>query len=807
MLIDLRYGIRMLLKNPGFTAVAVITLALGIGANTAIFSVLNTVLLRPLPYENPDRLVMAWRTNLNEGRGQGTVSYPDFLDWRAQNHVLSHVAVYRTDVDFTLTGVPEPAHLKGTVVSTDLFSLLGIQPILGRTFLPEEDNLDAPDRPVILSHHLWQTHFGGDPAVLGRTIILNNKSFVTIGVMPASFQFPIRSERADLWATVTVDAEVMREEPHSITNRSWRYLRAIGRLQPQVSLAQAQAEMDTIARRLAGEYPKSNADRGVWLQPTLEALVGDVRPTLLILSGSVGFVLLIVCANVASLLVARSKTRQAEMVVRSALGAGGGRIIRQLLTESLLLSLLGGLLGFVLARLATPLLIQLSQDHTPCADQLTFDSRVLCFTLLTSAATGVIFGLVPAFGISRANHTESLRRSSHGLAGDRRRSRAGGMLVVVEIALALVLLVGAGLLLQTLLRLERVDPGFDSHRVLTFKVELPDVRYSKPQQMAFFQEFIARLRTMPGVQSASTIDLLPFGPYQMTGHFEVEGRPTLKGESPGAILSAVGPDYFRTLKIPLLRGRDFNAGDDNPGALNVVIISRTLAERYFPNEDPVGKNLKMDSVSEIVGVVGDVKNGNLGSPPEPTIYLPTTETRSGSMTILVKTDAEPLDMVKSVRHMVSSLDKDLPLFEVKTLDQCLALSLAQTRFVSVLTSVFATMAVIVSAAGLYGVVSYLVSQRTREIGIRMALGAEPGKILRMVMQQGLTLTLAGVASGLATSAALGGILSNLLFQVTPRDPITLSGASLLLAAIALLACYVPAQRAARVDPMVALRHE
>jgi len=381
------------------------------------------------------------------------------------------------------------------------------------------------------------------------------------------------------------------------------------------------------------------------------------------------------------------------------------------------------------------------------------------------------------------------------------------MLVVVEIALALVLLVGAGLLLQTLLRLERVDPGFDSHRVLTFKVDLPDVRYAKPQQMDFFQQLTSQLRMAAGIRSASAIDLLPFGPYQMTGRFEVEGRPTLKGELPGAILSAVGPDYFRTLEIPLLRGRDFSAGDINSRGPKVIIISRTLAERYFPNEDPVGKNLKMDSACEIVGIVGDVKNGNLGSPPEPTIYLPATEARSSSMTVLIRTDAEPLEMVKSVRHMVASLDKDLPLFEVKTLDEYLALSLAQTRFISVLTGVFATMALTVSAAGLYGVVSYLVSQRTREIGIRMALGAEPGKVLRMVMKQGLTLTLAGVAIGLATSAALGGILSSLLFEVRPRDPITLSAASLLLAAVALLACYVPARRAARVDPMAALRHE
>jgi putative ABC transport system permease protein len=812
---DLRYGLRMLARSPGFTATAALTLALGIGANTAIFSVVNAVLLRPLPFPQSERIMRVVSVRTRDIAADDNVSYPDFLDWRAQNHVFEEMAVFRTD-STTLTGQGEPANLTDAVVSADLFSLLGVKPELGRAFLPEDDKPGAAlgGDAVILGHRLWERRFGADRDIVGRTIRLDNRPFTVVGVMPAGFQFPIQGAPIDLWKTIAVDLEASPGEKSMGSQRGAHYLDAIARLKPNVARAQAQAEMSAIVSSLNKQFPE-NAPRAARIVPEIDRLVDDVRPALLVLLAAVGCVLLIACANVANLLLARATTRQREMAIRGALGAARARVIRQLFTESTLLALLGGALGALLALWGADSLVRLIPQDVPRLAEIGLDRRVLLFTTALSLLTGLLFGLAPAVEASKSDLTESLKEGGRGSSEGRHRNRLRSLLVVTEVAVALVLLVGAGLLIQSFRRLQRVDPGFNPHDVLTFKLSLPDTQYSAARQLDFLQQLIARLDRLPGVRSSSAVLPLPLSTDEIDTLFGIEGRPVAEADRPRTSYSWVEPEYFRTMGIPLRAGRDFTALDDLR-ATPVVIIDETLARRFFPHQNPLGQRIKPGigngykdgpPLREIVGVVGDVKQTSLQGEPISGVYVPLAQSPGMSLTAVVRADVEPRSLVSAVRKEVAAMDRDLPVYEVKTLDDYLAASVAEPHFNTLLLGVFAGLALALAAVGLYGVVSYSVTQRTHEIGVRMALGAERYDVLRLVVRQGLLLVLAGVAIGLAAALALTRLMSSLLYGVRPTDPATFAFVSLILAGVALLASYIPARRAAKVDPMVALRYE
>jgi putative ABC transport system permease protein len=805
---DLRYGARMLLKQPGFTLIAMLTLALGIGANTAIFSVVNAVLLRPLPFREAGQLMMLGTVDTRESDGLSSVSYPNFVDWRAQSGSFERLAAFRVR-SFTLTGSGEPARLNGVIASAELFALLGVSPSLGRSFRAEEDNAGAS--VVILSHGLWRRRFNSDPRVIGRNITLNDRSLPVVGVAPAGFQFPIEAEPADLWTTIAHDAT---GDTPMTAQRGLGYLSVIGRLKPGVSGAQAQAEMDGIARRLERQYPDDNAHQGARLVPAYEQLVGDVRRPLLIIFGAVGCVLLIACANVANLLMARATARRREIALRAALGASRGRVIRQLLTESVLLALAGSLCGWLLAWGCMESLLSLSPENIPRLQDVRLDGRVFGFTLLVSLLTGVIFGLAPALQAAKTELTETLKeggRSGEGARGARLRSA----LMISEVAIALVLMAGAGLLLNSFWRLLQVNPGFDPRQTLTFRLNLPDSKYSDPQAVAFFERLQARLQNLPGVRSASVTFGLPFSKSRIGTPLDIEGLPVAPSDRPQIECQSVLPDYFRTLGIRLIKGRDFNARDDLK-ARRVAIINETLARRFFPNEDPIGKRIRPEisteqgdaSIREIIGVVSDVRYRSLTADVPLEVYMPYTQLPiSTGMWIALRTDADPRSLIGAARAEVQALDKELPVFEVKTLDQYFSGAVGRPRFNALLLLLFAGVALLLTAVGLYGVISYSVTQRTREIGIRMALGAQTHDMLRLVVKQGMTLTLIGVGAGLGGALALTRLLKTLLFGVSAADPLTFSIIVLLLTVVAFVACWLPARRATKVDPMVALRSE
>jgi putative ABC transport system permease protein len=798
---DLRYGLRMLAKDPGFTAVTVFTLALGIGANTAIFSVVNAVLLRPLPYRSPEQLVQIWQTDLKSKTSQVPPSYPDFLDWRAQNHVFQSVAVYNW-ATFTLTGSREPIHVDGLVATADLFSVLGVRPALGRLFFPEEDQ---PGRhAVILSHDLWQQRFDSDPAVVGRSVRLNRMDFVVVGVMPPGFAFPIQSKPIEVWVARGVD----REAP----NRDRHYFGVIARLRSQVTLEQARAEMATIAARLAKEYPKSDGDFTVNVAPEHQQLVGGVRTATLILFGAVVLVLLIACANVANLLLARATSRTREIGVRAALGAGPRRIVRQLLTESLLLSTLGGALGLFLAWWGTSGLVRLGPQDIPRLSETGFDGRVLAYTAAAILLTGVIFGLAPALRAASSNLIVTLKAGGAAVGEGERRHRLRAALVVSEVALTLILLTGAGLLINSLFRLARVDPGFNPKGILTFAVDLSDADYTPGLAASRLNELLEKIRHAPGVNSAAADTTLPLsGIDARYVAFQMEGQNA--SEWHFAAFSVVSPDLFRILSIPMLAGRDFTAADDLK-APPVVIVSESLARQYFPNQNAIGKRIKsgynMDGempMRQIVGVVGGLRRDSLADEPPPALYLPMSQFPFGSMRFVVRSAMSPPGSVDTLRAAVRSVSNSLPVYDVRTLDQYLSLALAQQRFNALLLGLFAGFAVVLSAVGLYGVISYSVGQRMHEFGIRMALGAESIDVMRTAMGQGLTLVLIGLGLGLAGALALTRFLSSLLYGVKSSDPITFVIVSTVLTGVALFACFIPARRATKVDPMVALRYE
>jgi putative ABC transport system permease protein len=813
---DLRYGIRMLVKSPGFTAVAVLTLALGIGANTAIFSVIYAVLLRPLPYRNPDRVVMVGETDLRRSITLSTASYPNFADLKSQNQVFDRIAAFH-DGEFTLTNASAgPEHVHGEIVSGDLLLLLGVAPALGQYAFPDDASGEpAREHGVVLSHSLWQRRFGSDQNVLGQIIKLDDKAYTVLGMMPPDFQFPIQAQPVDLWISTAIDAETTDpSSPPMTAQRGAHFLSMIARLKPGVTVAQAQANADTIASALQKQYPDQNAHRGFRVVPALQQVAGDSRPALLILFGAVGCVLLIASANVANLLLARATTRHKEMAIRAALGADRARVIRQLLTESALLSLFGGALGLLLAVWVGGVLIRLTPEDIPRLNEASLNGWVLGFAAVVSLLVGIVFGLVPAFYSSRSRLYESLKEGGRASTDGQHRNHARSALVVLQVGLAVVLLTAAGLLIQSLSRLWATSPGFDPSRVLTMTVGLPDVRYSTDKQVEFFGQLVERLKALPGVRNASAVFPLPLSGDYIVISFEIEGRPMAKSEEPVSAVEVVETGYFRTMGIPLIKGRDFRAQDDlkSPG---VVIINETLARRIFPNEDPVGKHVKYGistttekaRMREIIGVVGDTKPRRLSADLEMQAYLPQAQVPFDFLTLVIRAQGDPHSIFGAARGEVAALDKDLPVFSINTMDHYLAASVAQSRFNAILLAVFAGIALVLTAVGLFGVMAYIVTQRTHEIGVRMALGAQPSHILKTVLAHGTALTLTGIVTGLVSAAALTRLMANLLFGVSARDPLTYVGVAVFLAAVALFACYLPARRAMRVDPMVALRYE
>jgi putative ABC transport system permease protein len=808
---DIRYGLRMLLKSPSVSIVATIALALGIGANTAIFSVVNAVLLRPLPFPQPESLFAVFETDTQRGFQRGTQSYPNFMDLRSQNTVFERVASYHSG-DFIMTGRGEPARLQGSVVTADLFPLLGVQPMLGRTFLPDEDKPSSTGRVVVLSQSLFQRRFGSDPSIMNQAITLDGLSFTVVGVMPASFEFPIQNDPVELWTTIAGDAS--GSEP--ITDqRGAHFLQVVGRLKPGVTQEQAQAELTTIAARLEQQYPDTNTHKSLRLDSALTALVGDIRPALLILLGAVACVLLIACANVANLLLARATSRHKEMAIRAALGASRMRVIRQLLTESVLLSLVGGAVGLLLAVWWSDLLVALGKEDIPRAVHVGMDWRVLGFTLGVSLLTGLIFGLAPAFHSSKTELVDSLKEGARGTSAGLFANFIRKALIVIELGFAVLLLTGAALLIQSLWRLQTVNSGLQAENVLTFNLGLPEVKYKYDQQSQFFIDLKKRLETMPGVRSASTILPLPLSGDRFSISFEIEGRPMARKDHPSADFFTTGVGYFTTMGIPIVKGRDFDDRDKH-GSTPVIIVTETFARQYFPNEDPIGKRIhpgissiedEDSTMREIVGVVGDVRNRNLSTEAKAAYYVPQTQVPFSQMVTVVKTAGEPRGLIPAVTKEVAALDHDIPLFGVKSMREYMSASVAAPRFSTTLLSIFAGVALVLTIVGLYGVMSYSVAQRTNEIGIRMALGAQSRDVLLMIVKQGSLLILLGLGIGLAGAFALTRVIASLLFGVTAKDPFTFGAVAVLLAIVALLACYVPALRATRVDPMNALRCE
>ena len=798
----LRYAARVLLKTPSFSVVAVLALALGIGINSAIFSVVNALLIRPLPYGESERLV---KINNFEGRSNSdsAVSPPGFVDYRDQSHSFESVsATYLGNTALNFSEDGEPERLTGGRVSANVFTTLAVQPMLGRVFVAEEDQ-PGKNRVVVLSHSLWNRRFGGDRDLVGKDITLNGQSFTVIGVMPAGFQW----KSDDLWRPLALAPESFAPD-----QRGSEYLSVIARLKRESTIEQAQAEMDTIANNIRLNNPSfygGDPGWGVRVTSLHDEVVGGIKPTLLILLGAVGLVLLIACANVANLLLARAAARQKEIAIRTALGASRFQLIRQLLTESMLLSLVSGCLGLLLAVWGVDVLVAAGGNSIPRAQEIGIDARVLGFTFMVSLLTALLFGVVPAIQASKADLQLALKEGGRGSTANRQRLRA--VLVVADVALSLVLLIGAGLLIKSFGRLQDVSPGFQAQGLLTMQVSLPAFKYREANQIrAFYEATLEGIKAIPGVQAAGAVSDLPLSGSVHSGSFNIEGRPAAPGDELHADIRSATPEYFQTMQIPLLKGRFFTEQDTREGR-PVAIIDETLAQHYFPNEDPLGKRVEFQQGKpiwrEIVGVVGRVKHKALDVEFKDKLYSPHAQVSYSTMFLVVRTVNDPMSLVSAVRGSIKAVDKDQPVHKVTAMEQLLADSLGQRRLSVMLFGLFAAVAMVLAAVGLYGVISYSVTQRTNEIGIRMALGAERRDIFKMVIGQGLTLTLAGVGLGLGGAFALTRVMSSLLFGVTPTDPLTFAVVPLLLAAAALVACVVPARRATRVDPMVALRCE
>ena len=795
---DVRYGARMLVKNPGFSIVAIIALALGIGANAAIFSVVNTVMLRSIPYPEPDRLMVLRENKLPEFP-EFSVSPGNFLDWQKQSTVFERLAAFN-GASYNLVSDTEPERLRGARVSAGLFEMLGAAPAYGRNFLDEEDK-EGHGNVVILSNALWKRRFASDPNIVGQQITLSASSYTVAGVMPAGFSFP--DSETELWAPMAFTAQ--QAQQHGA-----HYISVIGRLKPGTSVEQARTEMTTIAGRLGEQYPDSDSGWGVNVFRMQEYDVRDIKPALLVLLGAVALVLLIACANVANLLLARAAARQKEVAIRSALGASRWRVVRQLLTESILLALVGGAVGLLLAVWGMDLLLALAPDDLPRVKEVALDGRVVAFTFSIATLTGVIFGIVPALQASNPNLNETLKEGGRGTTGVHHRVR--GSLVVTEVALALMLLIGAGLLIRSFYRLQQVNPGFIANNALAVTVSLPGKKYSKDeQQSAFFTQLLERVSPLPGVASVGATQSLPIQGDYILG-FNIQGRPPDgPGEEPNTNYYAVTPDYFKAMGIPLLRGRLFTE-QDRKGSPRVAIINEEMARKFFKDEDPLGKRINVtngpQTFREIVGIVGDVKQYGPAQPTTMQTYEPFLQNPFSGMTLVVRTEGNPTALASAIRSQVLSVDKDQPVARMRPLEQVLSESVAKQRFLMVLLTSFAAVALVLAAVGLYGVMSYAVTQRTHEIGIRMALGAQTGDVMKLVIGQGMVLALVGVGIGMVGAFILTRLLmASFLFSVGASDPVTFAIISVLLAAVALGASFVPARRAMKVDPMVALRYE
>ena len=794
---DIRYGLRSAWKRPGFTMVALITLALGIGANTAIFSLINAVLIRPLPFRDPDRLVWTWG-NIRNGGNRASVSPLDFLDYRQRNQTFEEfAAMISVPVSANLTGGGEPERLPAAAVTGNYFQALGVQPALGRTFVPENETAGR-DQVAVLSYALWQRRFGGDPGIINKRITLDDKSFEVVGVMPRDFEFPAAAE---IWLPLNFDGSP------GMKQRKAHFLRPIGRLKVGVSLAQAQADTDGIARQLEAAYPDTNTGWNLRLVSLRDQMVGNIKSTLYILLGAVALVLLIACANVANLLMAHAASRQKEIAVRSALGAGRLRIMRQMITESVMLAVVGGALGTLLAIWGVQGLVTLSGANIPVTANVKIDTTVLTFTLATSLITGLLFGIAPAIRTMKLNLSETLKEGGRSGSENAQRNRTRSLLVILESAVAVMLLVGAGLLVRSLIRLQNTNPGFNRSNVLTMRIDLPRQKYAAPEALAgFWEQFEARVGSLPGVESVGLVSELPLSGQPNDMPYTVEGRaPLAANQAFDDDFRRVNQDYFRTLKIPFIRGRNFTPQEVRAGA-KVLIISESLAAQTFPNEEPLGKRLVMsfgNQPFEIVGIVGDVRHRSLATPPLPAMYMPAFE--SGANVVIRTQDSQSL--AASVRREMAMIDPNQPIATVRTMDQWLGLAVAAPRYRTGLFGLFAVLALVLSAVGIFGVMSYSVSQRTHEIGVRMALGARQMDVLGLVVRQGMSLVLVGLGIGLLGAIALTRVMASLLFEVGTKDPATFVGVAMLLALVAFIACYIPARRATKVDPLVALRYE
>jgi predicted permease len=811
---DFRYGLRMLAKAPGFTAIAIITLALGIGANTAIFSVVNGVLLNPLPYKDPSRLVALYSSD--KQFNHSSISYPNFLDWVRDNRSFSELAAFRED-DFDLTGEGQPQRVAVEMVSSNFFHVLGVEPVLGRSFQANEDHIGAA--PVaMISGGLWQTKFGSDRDIVGKTIELNAKAYTVVGVVPAGFRYDSGNFRIHTDVFVPIG---QWDDSTFLDRRAAMGMDAVGRLNPGITLAQAQSNMDGIADHLAQAYPDADKGTGIALIGLKNDVVGDIRPFLLVLLAAVGFVLLIACANVASLLLARSTGRSREFSIRAAMGASPMRVVRQLLTESCTLAIAGGALGLILAAWGTKTVIHLIPEALPRSGSIGLDAPVLLFTLGVSIFTGLVFGLVPALKCSQPNLAESLKEEGRGSSGVRHRTQR--FLVVAEMAMAVVLLIGAGLMIRSLAKLWGVNPGFDSHGVLTFGISSPKPLGSTPDGIREAMRRVTEvMASVPGVQSVS----LSVGSIPMAGDSELpfwlEGQPKPSSDSDmkSSLFYAVQPDYLKIMKIPLLRGRFLTAQDDHQSP-QVMVIDEEFARTVFGNQDPIGRRINFDILNtspEIVGVVGHVKQWGLDENShtyvQPQCYFPLSQIpdqfvplMSRGTFVFMRTAGPPLSEAGAIRQVLGRYDSQLVTYDVLALDTIIERSLAARQFSMVLLGIFAGLALVLSGVGIYGVISYISGQRTHEIGVRMALGAQPADVLRMIVGQGAGLAVIGVAIGAVAAFGLTRLMGTMIFGISAHDPLTFGGVAIVLSLVAVLACYFPARRATRVDPLTALRYE
>jgi putative ABC transport system permease protein len=817
---DLKFALRQLRKSPGFTLVAVVTLALGIGANTAIFSVINAVLLKPLPFPNPHELVAFGGHDRRDADLAGplnTLSFPEFFELRSRNRSFVQLAGYR-DKGFAFSNGVEAQNLRGQRVTGNFFATLGVEPALGRVFQLEDEQAGggAGGLKVILSNEFWRRQFNADPDVLGSRMTLDRQPFTVIGVMAAGFQYPIQAEANDIYVTIAIDAVSAGGRPPNTEQWDNRQVRCVGRLRPNTTVEQGSAEMHALAGALETEHPDTNLYWDLIVRPLRNYLVRNVQTALWILSGAVMCVLLIASVNVTNLLLARASSRVREIAVRLAIGAARGRIIRQLLTESLLLAVIGGAFGLIVALWGTQALIALVPKEIPRAASIHLDSTVLLFTLAISFATGIFFGLAPAFQATRIDLSSSLKACARGSIAGKQRTRIGHALVVIEVALALILLTGAGLLLKSFARLGHVQAGLRTERVLTARVTLPDAAYRNPQSIAgFYEQLVARLRVVSGVRNASITFPLPMSGSLTTTHFDLAEHPLPENQQPASFTRLIGADYFQTMGIPLIRGRFF-ADTDRLESKPVVIINERFAQKYFPGQDPVGKQMKplwpvgdhLPQMREIVGVVGNTKHLSLQEDFAPEMYMPIAQVPFPSATVLLRTEtSNPATMTNTLRAELAHIDPNLPLTAVRVFDEYRVGSLAGPRFNALILSIFAGVALVLTAIGIYGVIAYSVSQRTAEIGVRMALGALPSSIFRLVVGQGMTLVAISIAIGLLGAFACARLMSSLLFGVGAWDPTTFVSITALIAAVAFFACWLPARRAMRVDPIQALRSE